>query len=147
VPFCYKCGTARDEGAAFCAKCGAPVDASTANMPSNSSSAAGQAVAVAPRMAPADLQATAQMAMGAAALATHQRLATSTCPNCGTGMVAVYRRSTLGLVLICVGLLMTPIPVIGWIFGPIIFIVGLVLRFGGKGKLRYQCPGCNYSNR
>ncbi len=87
------------------------------------------------------------MAMGAAALATHQRLATSTCPQCGTGMVAIYRKSRIGWLMVLLGIPFSFIPFIGWIFGPPIVIIGALIYIFGKGKLRYQCPGCNYSNR
>ena len=70
-----------------------------------------------------------------------ERLAASTCPRCGAGMAVVLKRSRLGLVLIIIGLITTPL----FGIGIPIFIVGFILRWGRKGKAAYQCPRCNYA--
>jgi len=43
------------------------------------------------------------------------------------------------------GFLIMLIPILGWIMGPILIAIGLVMYFVKKGKARYQCPNCNYS--
>lgn len=70
------------------------------------------------------------------------RLASTTCPQCGSPMIARIKQSATGLTLILVGLLLTPIFV-----GLPIFIVGMVIRHGGKGGRSYfSCPTCGYSS-
>src|ERR1041384_420849 len=70
------------------------------------------------------------------------RLASSTCPRCGSAMIARIKQSGTGLTLILVGLFLTPI-----LIGLPIFIVGMVIRHGGKGgKAYFGCPTCNYSS-
>lgn len=147
MPFCRSCGTSQDDGAAFCTKCGTPAKASDSPVASTSIVSSAQAQAAAQNPDSAQVHMRAQMAMGAAAVATHQRLATSACPRCGTGMVAIYRRPIVPSVLVIFGFLLLLIPIFGWFFGPIFIIAGIIAFFVGRGKLRYQCPGCNYSNR
>lgn len=78
-------------------------------------------------------------------LATQQanlgRIAASTCPRCGAGMAVVIKRSGLGLALVIIGIALTP----AFGIGIPIFIVGYLLRWGGKGTAAYRCPQCNYS--
>jgi hypothetical protein len=71
---------------------------------------------------------------------TISRLAATTCPRCGSGMVAVIRRSGFGLALILIGILLTPV-----LIGIPIFIVGMIIRHGGSGKTYLTCPCCKYS--
>jgi len=68
--------------------------------------------------------------------------AAGTCPRCSTAMAVVIKRSGLGLALIILGIILTP--VVG--IGIPIFIVGYVMRFSGKGRACYRCPRCNYSS-
>lgn len=77
----------------------------------------------------------------AAQQANMDRLVASTCPSCGAGMAVVIKRSKAGLVLVIVGILLTPILV-----GIPIFIVGYIMRWGGKGQAGYRCPRCNYAS-
>lgn len=72
--------------------------------------------------------------------ATVDRLAASTCPQCGAAMAVVLQRSKAGLVLVIIGLITTPL----FGIGIPIFIVGFILRWGFKPKAKYQCPRCNY---
>jgi len=69
-----------------------------------------------------------------------QQLSAATCPRCSASMVAVIRRSGAGLLLIILGVLLTP-----FIIGIPLWIIGYSMRFGGKGKIAYQCPRCNFS--
>jgi hypothetical protein len=69
------------------------------------------------------------------------RLAVSTCPRCAAGMVVVIKRSKAGLVLVILGLALTPL----FGLGIPIFIVGFIMRWGGKGQAAYRCPNCNYA--
>jgi GYF domain 2 len=70
------------------------------------------------------------------------RLASTTCPRCGSAMIARVKQSATGLALILVGLFLTPI-----LIGLPIFIVGMVMRHGGKGGQAYfACPTCTYSS-
>jgi hypothetical protein len=77
----------------------------------------------------------------ASAAASYVRVATSTCPQCGTPLIALMQRSKLGLVLIIIGILLTPV----FFIGVPIWIVGFAIRFGGKGKLVQRCPRCQYT--
>jgi uncharacterized membrane protein len=75
-------------------------------------------------------------------------------------MAVVMRRSRKGISIIgfgaagiVAGFVLLIIPLIGWILGPLMIIGGFVMWFvgvfvmiGDKGKVHYQCPGCNYSN-
>jgi hypothetical protein len=76
----------------------------------------------------------------ASAAASYVRIATTTCPQCGTALVPTAKRSTAGLVLIIVGVLLTP----AFGIGVPIWVVGFAMRFGGKGTLRLRCPRCQY---
>ena len=69
------------------------------------------------------------------------RLAATTCPRCGSAMVARIKQSGTGLALILIGIALTPL-----FIGIPIFIVGMVMRHGGKGgKAYFSCPICSYS--
>jgi len=74
--------------------------------------------------------------------ATLNRLGASTCPACGAGLVVQIKRPGLGLVLIIIGVCLTPL----FGIGIPIWIVGVIIRFGGKGKAVYRCARCNYSS-
>jgi hypothetical protein len=68
------------------------------------------------------------------------RVAASTCPHCGAGMAVVIKRSGLGLALIIAGVVLTPV-----IVGVPIWIIGMIIRWGGKGTAAYRCPRCNFA--
>lgn len=70
------------------------------------------------------------------------RLATSTCPTCGAGLVVQIKRSGFGLALIIIGFCLTPF----FGIGIPIWVVGMVIRWGGKGKAFYRCARCNFSS-
>lgn len=82
-----------------------------------------------------------RFAPAATAAASYVRVATSTCPQCGSPLVATVKRSTAGLVLIIVGFVLTPM----FGIGVPIWIIGFAIRFGGKGKLRLRCARCQYT--
>jgi len=70
-----------------------------------------------------------------------ERLASSTCPQCGAAMIVVLRRSTLSKILIYGGIL----TVWAFGFGFILIIVGLIV---GRNKIpAYQCPRCKYKSK
>jgi zinc-ribbon domain len=69
------------------------------------------------------------------------RVASSTCPQCGAAMAVVIKRSGLGLALIIIGVVLTP----AFGIGVPIWIAGMIIRWGGKGKAAYRCPRCNFS--
>jgi predicted RNA-binding Zn-ribbon protein involved in translation (DUF1610 family) len=69
------------------------------------------------------------------------RMASSTCPQCGAGMAVVIKRSGLGLALIIIGVVLTP----AFGIGIPIWIAGMIIRWGGKGQAAYRCPRCNFS--
>jgi predicted RNA-binding Zn-ribbon protein involved in translation (DUF1610 family) len=72
---------------------------------------------------------------------TMDRMASSTCPQCGGLMVAVLRRSTASKVFFGIGILTI------WMFGfGIIFIV-LGYFTGRNPTPRYECPRCKYKAR
>jgi len=70
------------------------------------------------------------------------RLVSSSCPHCGAGLVVQIKRSGFGLFLVILGIVLTPA-----LLGIPIFIVGYVIRWGGKGKAVYRCARCNYASR
>jgi predicted RNA-binding Zn-ribbon protein involved in translation (DUF1610 family) len=69
------------------------------------------------------------------------RLASSTCPQCGGAMAVVLRRSSASKALFIIGILRL------WMFGfGIIFlIIGYIV--GRKPSPRYECPRCKYKAR
>lgn len=140
VFYCTSCGRQRGKDAAFCPSCGASTNLALATTAGGFSST--QTVPTRE-----DAVFASQVAMGAAAVATRQRLAANTCPNCMSGMVAVAQRSKFGLLLFLFGCAIVWVPFVGWLFGSMMIITGLFLRWGRKPTLYYQCPGCNYSNR
>ena len=73
--------------------------------------------------------------------ASIDRLASSTCPQCGAGMTVVLRRSTASKALFILGLLTI------WIFGfgVIFLILGYIA--GRNPSPRYECPRCKYKAR
>jgi hypothetical protein len=80
-----------------------------------------------------------------ASLIVHQaninRLAASTCPQCGSAMAVVLRRSGTSKLLFIIGFLTI------WLFGfGIIFlIIGYIV--GRNPTPRYECPHCKYKAR
>src|SRR5262245_37785394 len=62
-------------------------------------------------------------------------------PTCRAAMAVVTKRFGLGLALVILGMALTPV----FGFRMPIFIVGYLMRFGGKGRACYRCPRCNYS--
>ena len=71
------------------------------------------------------------------AQASVDRLAASTCPRCGAAMVAVVHQSSMATILIIVGIICTV-----FVIGIVFIIIGVMMR--RKGRVRYQCPRCNY---
>lgn len=69
-----------------------------------------------------------------------ERLAASTCPRCGAGMVALAKRSQAGLWLIIVGVILTPVCI-----GTALWIWGMILMHGTRGQTYLQCPRCKYT--
>jgi hypothetical protein len=70
-----------------------------------------------------------------------ERLAASTCPRCSAEMVVLVQDSKLGLWLIIVGVVLTPV----FCIGTFLWVWGMILRHGTKGKTFYQCPRCKYT--
>ena len=73
--------------------------------------------------------------------ASVDRLASSTCPQCGAAMAVVLRRSAASKALIIIGILTI------WMFGfgLIFIIIGIIL--GRNPSPRYECPRCKYKAR
>lgn len=69
-----------------------------------------------------------------------QKLAATTCPNCNAEMVVLVRRDMMGLWLIIIGVVLTPI-----VCGIPIWIFGMIRFHGNKGNTYYQCPRCKYT--
>jgi uncharacterized membrane protein YvbJ len=118
MSFCSSCGSKLEDGVKFCSKCGTTVADSSAPIISSSK-----------------FSGTAVQQVNA------ERIAASRCPRCGVGMAVVIKRSRFGLALVILGILLTP----AFGIGIPIFVVGYLMRWGGKGRACYQCPGCNYS--
>lgn len=70
-----------------------------------------------------------------------ERLAASTCPRCGAGMVALAKSSQAGLWLIIVGVILTPV----FCIGTFLWVWGMILMHGVKGKTYLQCPRCKFN--
>ncbi len=68
-------------------------------------------------------------------------LAASTCPNCGAEMVVLSKGSQTGLWLIIIGVILTPV----FCIGTVLWVWGMILRHGTRGKIYYQCPRCKYA--
>jgi len=69
------------------------------------------------------------------------RLASSTCPQCGGAMAVVLRRSGTSKAFFIIGLLTI------WIFGFGIIFVILGYITGRNPTPRYECPRCKYKAR
>jgi predicted RNA-binding Zn-ribbon protein involved in translation (DUF1610 family) len=69
------------------------------------------------------------------------RLASSTCPRCGSAMAIILRRSGASKACILGGILTC------WVFGfgVIFIIIGLII--GRNPKPRYECPACKYKSK
>jgi uncharacterized membrane protein YvbJ len=121
--FCSNCGKTVNDGAKFCAECGSAV---AATHPSNHV----QQPVQQPVMQPAVLRPSA-------------------CPKCNApGMVVVIKRSTVGFVLVVLGIGLTPFTFSSdyLYIGTLIFVVGFIIRWGGKGQPGYRRPVCNYQS-
>ncbi len=71
------------------------------------------------------------------------KIAASTCPNCNAEMVVLVGSSNLGLWLIIIGVILTPV----FCIGTFLWVWGMFLRHGGKGKTYYQCPRCKFTTK
>jgi len=69
--------------------------------------------------------------------ASIDRLAASTCPRCGAAMAVVAHQSSMGRILIIVGIITTM-----FFIGIVLVIIGVIML--RKQTVRYQCPRCNY---
>lgn len=69
--------------------------------------------------------------------ASIDRLASSTCPRCGSAMAVVLRKPRIGYVLLAIGIF-TSVALIGI---PLLIAGFIMLR---KTKAAYQCPRCNF---
>ena len=152
MPFCVACGTELQNNESSCQKCGQPATHPEASeFPPTPQLAAPPPPTtpppppIAPPAITPNQIAASQMAMGASATLQFQALANRVCPRCSHSMIVVFRRPWAGRIVSLIGLAMLIIPFFGWIFGPILIIIGIVMTIVQKGKARYQCPGCNYS--
>lgn len=132
MAFCTKCGSVLNEGSTTCTACGTIQTVPQLTQPRLTVDR--QQIATA-----------SQIATGAAASMQFQTAIQRQCPQCTHQMIVVFRQRRAHLILIFGGMLITPIPIFGWIFGPISVFVGIVLWLARKGKARYQCPNCNYA--
>jgi predicted RNA-binding Zn-ribbon protein involved in translation (DUF1610 family) len=87
-----------------------------------------------------------QMAVGAQVAIDYQTAVPQQCPQCRHRMIIIDRQSRAYLIFLLLGLPLLIIPIIGWFMGGVMIMIGIVLRLAGKGKVRYQCPNCNFSN-
>ena len=73
--------------------------------------------------------------------ASINRLASSTCPQCGNAMIVVLRRSGASKAFFIIGFLTI------WLagFGVIFLIIGYIV--GRNPAPRYECPRCKYKAR
>jgi hypothetical protein len=71
-----------------------------------------------------------------------EQMSASTCPNCNAGMVVLVGNDKLGLWLIIIGVVLTPI-----VCGIPLWVWGMMRFHGRKGKSYYQCPRCKFTTR
>jgi DNA-directed RNA polymerase subunit M/transcription elongation factor TFIIS len=133
MAFCSNCGTPLNEGSGICSKCG------------NSQTAPAQLTQPRLTIDREQIAVASQIATGAAASMQYQTAIQRQCPQCTHLMIVVFRRARSPWILFVFGVLITPIPLLGWVGGPCLIIVSLILLFTRKGKARYQCPNCNYA--
>lgn len=62
------------------------------------------------------------------------------CPNCQSNKVKISIR--LWAILFWTGALISWVPIIGWIFGPLLMIVAPFVYFTERGKRAVQCNEC-----
>lgn len=72
-----------------------------------------------------------------------ERMVASLCPNCGAEMVVLAKSSQAALWLIIFGVILTPV----FCIGTVLWVWGMILMHGKKGKTYYQCPRCKYTPR
>jgi predicted RNA-binding Zn-ribbon protein involved in translation (DUF1610 family) len=99
-----------------------------------------------PNLDPSQVAMASQMAVGAQAAIGYQSAVQQQCPRCRHHMIIIYRQSRAYVIFILLGLPMLIVPIIGWFMGFVMISIGIVLRLARKGKVRYQCPNCNFSN-
>ena len=144
MPFCVKCGTCLIEGRRDCPSCeNSPISESQTALPPPPP----RPVAPPPRSVVdrEQIAIASQIATGAAASMQFQTAVQRQCPQCAHHMIVVFRQPRIGWLLVIIGIVVTPIPLLGWVGGPLMIMVGIVLWITSKGKARYQCPNCNYS--
>jgi hypothetical protein len=133
---CTACGTTFVDGQRFCVACGKSAELviqPSLPMPP-------------PNLDPIQVAMASQMAVGARAAVGYQTVVQQQCPRCSHHMIIIYRQSRAYLIPLVLGFPLLVIPIIGWFMAFCLFVFALFLRFGRKGKVRYQCPNCNYSN-
>ena len=140
LAYCMKCGSALNGESPDCAVCGNTNPVAVETLPPPRAESGPHLAANKEQIAMAS-----QIATGAAASMQYQSAVQRLCPRCPHQMIVVFRQSRIGWILVVIGIVMTPIPLLGWVGGPIMIIVGIVLWLTKKGKARYQCPNCNYS--
>lgn len=70
-----------------------------------------------------------------------ERMVASLCPNCSAEMVVLAKSSQAALWLIIFGVILTPV----FCIGTFLWVWGMILMHGKKGKTFYQCPRCKYT--
>src|SRR5205085_4786203 len=91
MAFCGKCGVPLKNEIAFFGGCGTRIGELAA--PTSTALATSRP----PQPTASQMRTAAQMAMGAAVVAVQQRISSSACPMCNSGMAIVMRRSRGGL--------------------------------------------------
>lgn len=69
------------------------------------------------------------------------QIISSTCVRCGAQMYAVVKDSKLGLWLIIIGVILTPV----FLIGTPLWVIGMIMRYGCKNKTYYTCPNCKFN--
>jgi hypothetical protein len=72
-----------------------------------------------------------------------EQILLSTCTRCGSQLSAVVKDSKLGLWLIIVGVILTPV----FLIGTPLWVIGMIMRFAGKKHTYYTCPNCKNNSR
>lgn len=69
------------------------------------------------------------------------QLAAATCPRCGGPLTQANNQAQTGLVLIIIGVVLTPI----YCLGTPLWVIGMMMRFGSSAR-SLRCTRCGYSS-
>lgn len=83
-----------------------------------------------------------QFATDITTLMSREEIESTRCPHCGRNLVIMHKSSSTGLWLIIIGVILTPV----FCIGTALWVWGMMLRHGTKGKFYYECPQCRWKS-